>query len=375
MYYWIINVSLVFVLCVCITEMLITNILLVSYQKRLFDIPNERKVHHEVVSRLGGIAFVPTIIFSMALIFGINLIFKHQDFLLEFENNMSALCFWFCSSMSLYFVGAVDDLIGVRFITKFLVQIVCGILFVAGGLCINNLYGIMGIYDMSAWIAYPLTVLVVMLIVNAINLIDGIDGLASGLSGVALLFYGLIFMFIHQYVYAMIAFATLGVLIPFFYYNVFGGPKQTRKIFMGDVGSLTIGITLSLLSIILFNSANNTVFHPNSIVLAFAPLLIPCLDVMRVFIHRIRMKKSPFISDMNHIHHKLLALGMSKHKVMMTIVTASIIFTVCNVVLSCCVDVNILLISDILIYTIGNILLTNLINKRKKVLNDPKIRR
>lgn len=128
---------------------------------------------------------------------------------------------------------------------------------------------------MPLWLGYPLTILIVVFIINAINLIDGIDGLASGLCSIACLFYGLTFFMLHQYVYAMLAFATLGVLVPFFYYNVFGNAKHGRKIFMGDTGSLTIGMMLCFLSLKLTMCGlddNTGNVHP--MVLAFSPLLV-----------------------------------------------------------------------------------------------------
>ena len=91
----------------------------------------------------------------------------------------------------------------------------------------------------------PLTILLVVFITNAINLIDGIDGLASGLSMVALVIFGVIFVHYQYWVYALLAFACVGVIIPFFSYNVFGNADRGRKIFMGDTGSLTLGYILS----------------------------------------------------------------------------------------------------------------------------------
>ena len=115
-------------------------------------------------------------------------------------------------------VGIADDLIGVRYRAKFFIQIVCGIMLVAGGVELSDLHGMLFIHSMPSWISIPLTVFVTVFIINAINLIDGIDGLASGLCSIAFLFYGMTFIWFHQYLYAMLAFATLGVLIPFYYY-------------------------------------------------------------------------------------------------------------------------------------------------------------
>lgn len=95
---------------------------------------------------------------------------------------------------------------------------------------INNLYGLFGIYALSPYVGIPFTVLAVVFITNAINLIDGIDGLASGLSSVALLIFTFLFIDKGLWSYAMLSVATFGVLVPFFYYNVFGSAERSRKI-------------------------------------------------------------------------------------------------------------------------------------------------
>lgn len=332
----------------------------------MFDHYDERKVHNGAVPRLGGAVFNPAIFFSISILLGMDLILGKQDILLKEANDTPELLFGFCAGMILYLMGIVDDLIGVRYRSKFIIQILCGIILIIGGIWINDLFGIMGIFGLPQWIAYPLTVLVIVVIINSINLIDGIDGLASGLSGVALLFYGLTYIHLHQWFFAMLAFATLGVLIPFFYCNVFGNCSKGRKIFMGDTGSLTLGIILCILSIEIIRKSGQETSFPNPTALAFSPLIIPCFDLIRVFIHRIRIRKSPFMPDKNHIHHKLLAIGMSQRATMVTIVSVSVLFTLCNVVLSEHINVNILLGADIIVWTLVNIWLTFKIKQRKQ---------
>ena len=335
MYFWIVNCSLAFLLCVLCAGIVIPQILLIAFRKQLFDLPDERKIHHCAVPRLGGIAFKPVVFFTIALLLGINMVLGHSEMLSEIGNDVRPLAFAFCSIMVLYLVGMADDLIGIRYRAKFVIQILCGVMLIVGGIYINNLYGILGIHVVPLWLGYPLTILIVVFIINAINLIDGIDGLASGLCGVACLFYGLTFFMLHQYVYAILAFATLGVLVPFFYYNVFGNPEHGRKIFMGDTGSLTVG----------------------------SPLLVPCCDVVRVYLHRVRNGKNPFLPDKNHIHHKLLALGIKQRNAMIIIVSVSTIFILLNILLSLYLNVNWIVLGDILIWTLANIRLTKSIGQ------------
>lgn len=359
MYFWIVNCSLAFLLCVLCAGIVIPQILLIAFRKKLFDFPDERKVHHCAVPRLGGIAFKPVVFFTIALLLGINMVLGHSEILSEIGNDVCSLAFAFCSIMVLYLVGMADDLIGIRYRAKFVIQILCGVMLIAGGVYINNLYGVLGIHAVPLWLGYPLTILIVVFIINAINLIDGIDGLASGLCSIACLFYGLTFFMLHQYVYAMLAFATLGVLVPFFYYNVFGNAKHGRKIFMGDTGSLTIGMMLCFLSLKLTMCGlddNTGNVHP--MVLAFSPLLVPCCDVVRIYLHRVRNGKNPFLPDKNHIHHKLLALGIKQRNTMIIIVSVSTIFILLNILLSLYLNVNWIVLGDILIWTLANIRLT-----------------
>lgn len=365
-FFWTINSVFVFCICAFCAGVLIPQILLIAFRKKLFDVPDERKIHQGVVPRLGGIAFKPIVFFSIALLLGTSQLLGYGDFLNEIEEEARSLSFGFCSIMILYLVGMADDLIGVRYRAKFIIQIMCGLMVIAGGLWISDLHGLLFLYTLPKWIGYPLTIFAVVFIINSINLIDGIDGLASGLCGMAMLFYGLVFLIIHEYIYAMLAFATLGVLVPFFYYNVFGDAHKRKKIFMGDTGSLTIGMMLCILSLRLLNcfpADDISMKLPNAFILVCSPLAIPCFDVVRVYLHRVHNGKNPFLPDRNHIHHKLLAVGMKQRNVMITIVSVSIIFILLNILLSLYFNVNWIVLGDILIWTLANIRLTKSIRQ------------
>lgn len=368
--FWTVNSILVFIVCMLSAGVLIPQILLISFRRNLFDEPNERKIHQSAVPRLGGIAFKPVVFFSVALLLGVNQLLGYGEMLGGITSESRTLAFGFCTIMVLYLVGMADDLIGIRYRAKFVVQIACGLMVIAGGLWLNNLHGLFLIYNIPAWAGWSVTILAVVFIINAINLIDGIDGLASGLCGVAMLFYGVIFILAHEYIYALLAFATLGVLVPFFYYNVFGDAHRRRKIFMGDTGSLTIGMMLCILSLKVCRCFPDDTQEnlPNVFVLAYSPLIVPCFDVVRVYLHRVRNGKNPFLPDKNHIHHKLLAIGMRQRAVMVTIVSVSVLFTLCNILLSTYIGVTPLLLADILVWTAVNIWLTRKIHRINKKL-------
>ena len=358
--FWTVNSILVFLVSAFCAGVLIPQILLISFRKSLFDIPDERKIHQGVVPRLGGIAFKPVVFFSVVILLGFSQLFGYSDLLHVVVSESRTLAFGFCAILLLYLVGIADDLIGIRYRAKFIIQISCGLMMIGGGLWISNLYGLLYIHELPYWIGGLLTIFAVVFIINAINLIDGIDGLASGLCGVAMLFYGVIFLLIDEYIYAMLSFATLGVLVPFFYYNVFGDAEKQKKIFMGDTGSLTVGMMICILSLRMIHEFPEDVatVHSNPFILAYSPLIVPCFDVVRVYLHRVRNGKNPFLPDKNHIHHKLLAIGMQQRAAMVTIVFLSVGFTLGNILLSRFLDVTMLLVLDVSIWTLTNIWLT-----------------
>ena len=154
---------------------------------------------------------------------------------------------------------------------------------------------------LPSWVGIPLTVLIVVYITNAINLIDGIDGLASGLSCIALTVLAAICISNGSYFYALLALATLGILIPFWFYNVFGNAQRGHKLFMGDTGSLTIGYILSFLVIQLsvVHSDGEVRTNPYMVIAWFLFLMSSvwcCIDYVKAGIPSYRIRITSIIS-------------------------------------------------------------------------------
>ena len=365
----------VFLTSTILSGIIIPQILLIAFRKKLFDEPNDRKIHKCAVPRLGGLAFMPSILLSICFVAGtMFLIGQHYPTSLNISSLIHnpttpsliiPILFGLCALMIMYLVGIADDLIGVKYRAKFCAQILAGLILAVAGVRIDSFNGMLGIYELPALIAWPLTIFLVVFITNAINLIDGIDGLASGLSGIAMMFYGFFFMAANKWTYAMISFAALGTMVPFFYYNVFGNPAQGNKIFMGDTGSLTTGLVLSFLSLQLAGIDNKTTIAADALVIAFAPLAIPCLDVVRVFVHRVIRGNSPFLPDRVHIHHKLLALGIPQRPAMILILAASAGVIGINLLISPNVDTFMIIVIDFSLWVVANYWLTKAIRARQ----------
>ena len=206
-------IILAFVISAYIARLIIPRILLISFRKKLFDIPDARKLHKSAIPRLGGVSFFPTILLSCCAVLVLRTLTGYSVSALQATYILPEFLALVCGMVLLYLTGIADDLVGVRYRQKFVVQIICASLFPLAGLWINDFYGLFGCGTLSVWFGFPFTVLTVVFITNAINLIDGIDGLASGLSSVALMVLGFLFIEKGLWIYSMLAFSTLGVLI------------------------------------------------------------------------------------------------------------------------------------------------------------------
>ena len=360
------NMAIAFLTSVFFAGIIIPQILLIAFRKKLFDVPDARKSHTSAVPRLGGIAFNLVTIFSVFFVFGINILGSNGIFMEQISTDALQFCFGFCALMLIYIVGIADDLIGVRYKAKFVVQTLAALFIVVSGLYINNFHGLFGLHEVNPFFGGFITVIAIVFITNAINLIDGVDGLASGLCIVAFAYYGVMFFCLGMFVYSLIAFAVLGTVIQFYYYNVFGKAEKQKKIFMGDTGSLTLGIFLCFLSLKLNQLPDSHSFVSNAFVMAFAPLIVPCFDVIRVYIHRLRKHRSPFLPDKNHIHHKIMRCGVSQRVTMVSIIVFAVFIALANFELANVLDINVLVIGDLVFYYIGHGILNKILAKKEK---------
>lgn len=354
---------LTFFLGLAMAIVLIPVIINVSFKKGFFDKPNDRKVHESNnIPRLGGVCFFPitTFVFTMVLTIGFRM--SESWILSIFDIHVSHFLYGAACAFILFCLGVLDDIWGVRYRAKFIGQIIAGILLCLSGLWIYNLHGIFGVERIPAYIGFPITIFAIVFITNAINFIDGIDGLASSISLLALVYYMFGFMYFEKYDYALLAMAVAGPVAGFMIYNLFGKPQRHTKIFMGDTGSLFLGFVLSVLGIALNRFAgNNGVYNPMT--LGFAPMLLPCFDVVRVVLVRHRQGHNPFIADKNHIHHKLVSMGMSQHVVLIIVDLLTILFAFLAILLARYINVNLTLILLSVMWIIMHIILPNHFNE------------
>lgn len=296
--------------------------------KNLTDNPSARKSHSTKVPVLGGLAIYLAAGFAMMLfVFCFQNITSHSSyFVLAF------------ASMAMLFVGVLDDIVGLQPTQKLLFQIVVSILVIYNGsLFISSMDGLFGITDLYKPLSFALTLFIYIIFMNMLNLIDGIDGLASGISVIAFVFFALVAYESGSHYNMLVSMCGIGSLIPFMYYNMF----SVKKIFLGDNGSLVLGVILGYLALDLL-SPNNTpevsLFGTHKTLILMAVFSYPLVDTLRVFVVRISRNRSPFAADKNHIHHHLLRLGLSHRKATLAVILYSIFIIIVAMLL---VDINI----------------------------------
>lgn len=357
-------IFLSFILSFTFALYVLPRILLISKKKHLYDIPDGRKSHTNVIPRLGGLIFVPSIFFSLSITIAICLLMGCPLNMQSAEQTVIEFLFLMGGITFLYLVGAKDDLVGVCYRKKFLAQILIGSLFPLSGLYLNNLYGLLGIYTLPVWIAVPLTVFLVVYITNAINLIDGIDGLASGGSVIAFLVFGALFFDREAYIYSILSITAVGGLLPFMYYNIVGGSTGRLKMFMGDTGSLTLGYLLAFLSIrYAMYIPENSSFNEISLLYPISLLFIPVFDVFRVLLVRAFQHKHLFLADCSHIHHLCLNTGLSHLQSSSFLLSFDVLLIVLNIYLVKWLNINLILVIDILLFLTVVVVLKKVIRR------------
>jgi UDP-N-acetylmuramyl pentapeptide phosphotransferase/UDP-N-acetylglucosamine-1-phosphate transferase len=270
---------------------------LIDFAKKLnvFDNGGDRASHEGSTPFFGGIAIFTGVISSLL-----------------FWADIEEIQYILVSILIVFIVGLVDDIRQITAFKKLIGQIIATLILIfCADVQIDNMHGVLGVYDLPIWASLSFTIFVVIVITNGFNLIDGVDGLAGGIGLISSLSFGAIALIMEQNDMALIAFTLSGALLAFLRYNF-----NPAKIFMGDTGSLVVGMTLSVLAIntIKFGLITEDFKLPNKgPLMAIVFLAIPLFDSLRVFIVRASKGVGPFSPGRDHIHHALLDLGFG-HK-------------------------------------------------------------
>jgi len=272
------------------------------------DHPSERKVHDSVMPRMGGLA-----VFGAFCVpwLGLYLIDNPVSAAFrDFETRFAGMLF---AATAMLLLGIYDDIKGADAAKKFLFQVLAAVGLWMCGVRIDDVALPWGTTLTQDWINLPLTVFWIVGVTNAINLLDGIDGLVAGVTAVMALSLAIINVLSGNIMATLLALSLTGACVGFLPYN-----HSPARVFLGDTGSLTIGIVLAVIGIFSLFSGGRQIASP----LICVPLILfglPLVDTLRVMAKRIARGKSIFAADKSHVHHRLLELGMNHRQASCTL--------------------------------------------------------
>ena len=272
--------------------------------KGYVDSINDRSSHSSIATRSGGVSVFLTL------------------FLIATYNYVSGNTIFDYSIIIplalLVIVGLYDDIYSVDFKLKFLFQIIAAKIIIDNGLIIDNIHGILGIYELNRIVAQLLTIFIIVAIINAINFIDGIDGLAISIIAVFIILFE--FFALNISPFYNVSLIIISALLPLYYFNF----RMSNKVFLGDAGSLFLGGIVSIYVVYILNNEYliKPIYDIHKILFVLSILVYPIIDIIRIFCVRIYNKKSPFIPDKNHIHH--LILNKVKNHIITVVILVSI---------------------------------------------------
>ncbi len=285
-----------------------------SQKMGLVDVPNERKIHHGQISRLGGVAIWISVMLSFLFLILLSYYPKGQG--------LSAII---VGGSLMFLMGLIDDIYCLNAKFKLFIQIAIATIVILLGVRIENLFNPFGANIDLGILSYPITLLWIVGITNAINFIDGIDGLAGSIVSISALAIGIISLVLEPAIpiNALIAFILTGAMCAFLTFNY-----NPAKIFMGDSGALYAGFLLATLSI-------TGIVKPSTGISMYLPILIlavPLMDVAYSSIRRMLKGTSPFVADAEHIHHKLLHAGYSQDKLVLLLASFSMVCALLSII-------------------------------------------
>lgn len=319
---------IMFLLSLTVTTVVFPYVLRYARKHKIVDNPDARKIHRRPVPVMGGVTVYAGI---LAGCLAMSLLVK------------GASVKWSIMALTtMLVVGVWDDMKNLSAVFRLFVQFgIVGAYMGFTGHYIHNLYGLLGLHEISLWIGIPLSLVAGVGIINAINMIDGIDGYSSGFGIMACIGFGTLFITVNQMVWSSLAVIMVGSLIPFFLHNVFG--KKT-KMFIGDGGTMMLGFLMAIFvlgAMSLHSAARLEAQGVGLAAMTLAILCIPVFDTLRVMAVRMIRGHSPFRPDKSHLHHLFIDMGFSHLGAATSILTMNtIVMLVWLVLYKCGASIN-----------------------------------
>jgi UDP-GlcNAc:undecaprenyl-phosphate GlcNAc-1-phosphate transferase len=304
-----------FLVAMVLTAMLTPLVRWVALVSGAVDVSGTRSAHMGRIPRLGGIAIVGGFFAPLVALYALGAPIGRALF-----SGTTVMEGLLIGALLLIAVGILDDVRGVGAKYKLFVQIVAATAAYACGMRISAVeLPWVGVFHLG-WLAWPATTLWFVAIVNAINLIDGLDGLAAGVVFFACLTNFVIAALAGNYLILFVTASLGGAVIGFLFYNF-----NPARIFMGDTGSMFLGFVLAAASLLGAGSQKTPTLV--AIIVPILALGLPITDMLVTIARRFFARRSIFAADREHIHHRLLDVGLTHRRAVLSLYLASVLFT------------------------------------------------
>ena len=309
----------------------IVTFLMVPVSKRIalkigaIDYPSDGRINTKPIPRCGGIALYCGLLAAVLVMFIGTSFFNWEMLNLYFLQEVNYPLF-FAGVTLIFAVGLVDDIVQLSPAKKLVGQVLAAIVVVFAGVSISVIKSIAGTAFINlGWLDYPISVVFLVVFVNIINLIDGLDGLAAGI--VAIIALSLLYMVLQRgnMTLAFACVALIAICLAFLFYNF-----APASIFMGDSGSYLLGLILGVIAI-------SGVMRTQSLMVSLVPIVIagiPILDTLSAVIRRIRGHEPVQKRDLEHIHHRLVGVGLKQREAVFILYTCSLVLAVIGIFVS-----------------------------------------
>lgn len=293
----------------CITWFVYPLTIRLAKRYNIVDEPDARKLQKEPIPVLGGAAVAVGIFVPLTFA----AVYFHQP----------KLWYEIAVMLCMLIIGITDDIRGLSAWFRFVIEMfIVWFLLWRTHILIDNFHGLWEMKQLTVYSSLPLSLIAGVGVINAINLIDGVDGYSSGYGIMANTLFAIAFYTFSESTYALFSAVAAAALLPFFLHNVFG---KTSKMYIGDGGSLLIGIVMvcNIFALLSNTSLIGKQMHEvglGAVAFSLAVLCIPVFDTLRVMFARILSGGSPFMPDKTHLHHLFIDMGFSHVGTSLTII-------------------------------------------------------
>lgn len=334
-------------------------------KQQMFGLSNAANLSSVRAKFMDGVAFVPIILVSLGLTAIANKRLHESMNTAALLDQMVKIMQMIAGMGLLYIIGLKDDIHGTRARNRFYALIAAAALFPMSGLWILDLHGFFGLGVLPAYIGMPLTMLFVIYVTFTFNLIDGINGLFSGLCSLALIILIGITGWAGLYVPCLISCAGLGVVFPSWMRNSFGSRKK-GKAFTGSAGTLPLGYLVSFVVVTISRQTDALGMQNGITLLAMSALMLPCFDIARVVLSRIRDRRPLMLPDRNQIHHRIVRAGFSRWTTISLIMFTALLFVIIHIVaLVFHLPLTLMAFLDVIVYLLSQQVINYGINRQK----------